>query len=261
MAITDTNWIGPAQASATMPLFLSDNAQTASDGQAVTIITSGDSTNHYFDNISSTGSITLCSAQKFHGTLSYYFQPVNGSDLKILWSGLGTSSAALRFYVYLTAYPSNSHEIGQLTTSTSGTFVTLARYVLTSTDRISAYDSAGALWTSTSSLSLNTWYRLEQYAALGGTSTTGILQFAYYVLDNVSPGETFSTTSANLGSVNVGIARFGELNSSVMTEPFYMDSFAVQQQASGFIGPYSGDMPAFVPYSGMIPFIGWGRSI
>lgn len=261
MAMTDTNWIGPADASATMPLFLSNNAQTAADGQVVSMSTSGNSTNRYFDSISSTGSLTFSSAQKSHGALSYYFQPANGNELKISWSGLATPSAALRFYAYFTGFPPTSTEIGQLTTSTMGAYASLARCVLASTGRINAFDSSGSLWTSTSPLSLNTWYRFEIYASLGGTATTGTFQLAFYVLDSLSPVELFSTTSANLGSVNFGNARFGKNNNNAMTEAFYMDSFAVQQQASSFIGPYASDMPAVTPYAGIVPHIGWGTKI
>ena len=261
LGLSDAGWLGPADASASAPLFISNNAETGTDGQVVTKLNSGNSTNQWLDGLSPTGTVTFSSTQKTHGTLSYYCQPTSGDELRIAWMGLATSSAAIRFYMYFTGFPPASTEFGQLTTSSTGSFNLLARYIMTTAGRISIYDSAGTIWTSTNPISLNTWYRFELFASLGSSATNGTLQAAYYLLDNTTPVENYSTTGANLGTTNFGYVRIGKMNSNTWTTPFYIDSIAAQQQASGFIGPYTGDMPAVPSYPGIIPQIGWGRRL
>lgn len=263
IAISDTDYLGPADPAFVAPLLLSNNAETSTSGTAVTTTNSGDSVNTPFHAISATGGSTLAysNAQSAHGSLSYLFQPANTVEDLILWTSMASSAVALRVYVYFTGLPSAASEFAQLTTTPDWSFTQLARLALLANGKLRVLDSAGTLWDSTATVSLNTWYRFEMFASLGGTATTGTLNVEFYALDNLTAIDTFSTSTANLGVVNINAARFGKINLDDWTSSIYMDEFATLQQASGFIGPYGGPPSAPTTYPGIIPFHGWGTEI
>ena len=262
LGVSDTGWMGPADPSYSAPLLKSNNAEMGSNGTAATMGNSGDSTNSYFQDVKTSATISYSSAQSSHGSLSYLFQPASGGDSVLTWMGLAAPSAAFRVYVFFTGLPTATTEFAQLTTMDKDTFSTLSRFAVTAAGKVAVLDVSGsALWTSTGSLSLNTWYRFEMEAILGGTATTGTINAAYYALDSLTAIASFSTATANLGTVNFGWARFGKTNVSSDIAPFYMDGLAVRQLGSGYIGPYSGPLTPFTPYAGVIPPLGWGRAV
>ncbi|MEO6727744.1 MAG: hypothetical protein ABIM96_02345 [Candidatus Saccharimonas sp.] len=263
LAVSDTAYVGPGDPAFIAPLLLSNNAETSTSGIAVTTSNSGDSVNTPFHTITTTGGATVAysNAQSAHGSLSYLFQPVAAADDLVVWTSMASSAVALRVYVYFTGLPATPSEFAQLTTTPDWSFDKLARFALTNTGKLRVLDSAGALWDSTATVSLNTWYRFEMFASLGGTATTGTLNAAFYALDSLTALDTFSTTTANLGIININAARFGKINFDGWVSSIYMDEFACLQQASGFIGPYGGPPPALTSYPGIIPFYGWGTEI
>lgn len=263
IAISDTGYLGPADPAFLAPLLLSNNSETSTSGTTVTKANSGDSVNTPFHSFSASGGSTLVysNAQSAHGSLSYLFQPANAADDLALWTSMASSAVALRVYAYFTGLPSVPSEFAQLTTTPSGTFTQLARFALLANGKLRVLDSAGTLWDSTATVALNTWYRFELFASLGGTPTTGTLNAAFYALDSLTTLDSFFTTTANLGAVNIGAARFGKGNLDDWVSSIYMDEFAALQQASGFIGPYSAPPAAPAIYPGIIPFHGWGTEI
>lgn len=262
LTFTNTTWPGPADPAYAPSLLRSNNAEMGTNGVAATIDGTGDNTNTYFQDVKTSAMISFSNAQKSHGSLSYLFQPTSGNDCTMTWMDLVATSGALRVYAYFPAFPTATMEFAQFTTSTSGTFAQLSRFGLTPSGKLQLQDSAGTvLWMSTNTLAVNTWYRLEQEIILGGTATSGTINAAYYILDNTTAVETFSTSSANLGTAPLGWARFGKINMPPDITSFYMDGFAVRQLGSGFIGPYSGPPAPFVPYGGVLPHLGWGRCI
>jgi hypothetical protein len=260
MAVTDVDYLGPSNATQTAPLLYANTSEAGVNATTLTLSNSGDSANTAFNEMTNAGGIIYSNAQVAHGALSLNFQPVTGSNY-ISWLALATPAAASCVYAYFTGFPPATTEIVQLTTTKTGTFALLARTVLTSDGKISYLDSSTSLWTSPTAISLNTWYRFEMYAAIGGTTTTGTLNGAYYLMDSTTAVGTFATTSANLGSLNFGTARFGKINTTTWADLFYMDDFAIQQQATGFIGPYSSPPSPPATYSGIIPFKGWGVQV
>lgn len=262
IAVSSSGYLGPANASANGPLLHRNGAETGANGVAIDTTNMGDRINASFDLTRGPDPITFSNVQAAHGTLSYRILPTAGQESFFIWSRAATSAMAARFYVYFTGFPGSLEEFGQLTTTDAVSFTSLARLVFTPTNNLRVLDSTGAnLWTSSSPMAINTWYRFEIYGALGGTATTGTIQAAYYALDSTTAIDSFSTTSANLGTANFGYLRIGKIGSSSWNTAMYVDDIAQQQQASGLIGPYTAPPAAPAAYPGIIPHKGWGIRI
>lgn len=261
IAISNDGYLGPADPLLVGPLELGNNADFGTNGTVLTMVNSGDTSNRFFQSFSQTGQISFSNTQTAHGTLSYLFQPVNGSNNIVVWRGLRTTAASMRFYIYLTAIPAEINTFGQFTTGPGG-FTQLAWLAVNLNGRVCVLDATeSVIWQATAALSLNTWYRFEIFASLGGTATTGTIQAAYYLLDSTTAVDSFSTSSANLGTDPIAWARFGKMGSTTYAAPFYIDEIGVLQNASGFMGPYTSlPTPPAAP-SGTIPHLGWGREV
>lgn len=258
-AITDNAYPGPADANYSAPLLRSNNAETGTHGAAVTSVNSGNNVNQYFQVIEPSTTIQYSNLHAAHGSLSYEFISSSGVENRISWRSLATSSAALRFYGYFTAYPPSATGIGQFTTNVNAGFDMLCFINLRADGKITASDRSAVLWTSTPAIALNTWYRFEMWGQIGATPTTGNLNVAFYSMDSPTALDSFTTSSANLGAEMIEWARYGKLSANTWTNTFYMDDFAVRQAASGYIGPYSGTPAAPSAFPGIIPHLGWGR--
>lgn len=261
MAMSNSGYLGPADPTLAGPLELANNADFGTNGTVLTVANSGDVSNRFFQSFSQTGQVSFSNTQAAHGTLSYQFQPVNGSSNLLMWRGLHTSAAAMRLYLYLTAIPGEINTFAQFTTGPGG-FSQLAWLAVNLNGRLCVLDSTSTvIWQASAPLSVNTWYRLELFASLGGTATSGTIEAAYYLLDNPTAIDSFSTSSANLGTDPIAWARFGKMGATSYATPFYIDDIGVVQNASGFIGPYTG-LPAQPPaVPGVIPHLGWGRKV
>lgn len=262
LTVNDIGYAGPADPVLSMPLLRSNNAEAGSNGTAVTGANSGDSTNNFFQSVEPSTSITFSNAQAAHGTLSYNYLSASGTENRMTWRELATNAIALRFYGYFTALPPSSTGMAQLATNANiAGFESLFLINLRDDGRISIADRSSVFWVSTPAISLNSWYRFEVFAQLGGTPTTGTINVAFYSLDSGTAIDSTTTSTADLGSTSFGWARFGKLSANPWTNSFYMDEMAVQQAASGYIGAYGGPPSAPVAYPGIIPHLGWGRKV
>ncbi len=263
MSISDTDWLGPADWGVDAPLVIRNDAETGTPGATVAPNNSGDAQNRFIDGVANAvGASTYSTAQAAHGSQSFYFQPVDGDAHFYVYRLLGTNRAAARMYLYLTALPAVGAEVMQFTTPDLGGFAALSRVIISSTAQISLWDSAGTvLWTSAAPMPLNTWIRFEMFAQIGATAGTGEVRFAYYNHDSTTPVQSFSTSTANLGTLTIGGARFGKVNNNSWTAPFYLDGLSIQQAASGFIGPWATPPTPPASFAGIVPHLGWGRQV
>jgi len=263
IAVSSADFPGPADAGALAPLLMRNSAETGTNGATISSTNTGDSVNASINIVRGPDPIIFSNAQTAHGALSYRFQPTTGNENFVVWSRAATSAAAMRVYANFAALPASLEEFAQLTTTDSGTFAALCRFVLTPANKLRLLDAADTiLWTSTASIATNTWYRFEAFAQLGGTATTGTISAEFYALDSTTAIESFSTSTANLGTTNIGFLRVGKVASaSAWNSTFYIDDVAMQQQASGFIGPYTAPSAPPSAYPGIIPQKGWGRPI
>lgn len=261
IALSNSSDLGPADGNSLAPLARQNNADMGSDNAVVTLMTTGDTANDFLESLANPSTITFSSAQKSHGTLSYLVQPVSGSTSTLSWMSLATPSAAVRVYAYFTGLPPISTTFVQFMTTPTGSNNTIAGIRLKDTGEVNFVDSVGTVvWTSSAPIALNTWYRFELKATLGGTPTTGSLEGAYYALDNTTAIDGFSSASITLGSENFGAVHFGKTTTNTWTDAFYLDGLAVNQAATGLIGVYSDPSPQPV-YQGVIPSHGWGANL
>lgn len=259
IAVSDQGWLGPANASFLPSGTYYNGAEMGSNATMVTSLNTSSSDSTYFYKFLNPNTITFSTARAAHGSLSYFIQPTAGNSSLVQWASYATQSAAARMYIYLTAFPSDVTEFMQINTS-EASFDYIGRLALNSTGKLIVYDASGAIWTSTASLSLNSWQRLELYGAIGGSSTTGTLQAAFYAGDSTTAIDSFSTSSANTSTAQaIGMLRFGKVTATSYATSFYMDDLAGQSAASGFIGPYSGALTPPATFAGIIPHLGWGR--
>lgn len=260
--LNNTGYTGPADPSVTMQKYICNNADMGTNGVAVTAENSGDSNNRFFQDFSQPGQIVYSSTQYMHAPLSYRFNSVSGSENSMTWRGFHTNAAALRIYGYFTALPSETTVFAQLV-SYGGGFLQQAWLVLMPNGKIGVIDGSSSLiWTSPSSINLNTWYRYEISAELGETATTGHIEAAYYMPNSWDAEASFSTNTANLGLNPIHGARFGKLNATTYDAPFYLDSISVRQDSSALLGLYTGSPGLHNPNpSGMVPHLGWGREV
>lgn len=253
---------GPVNQTEALPLAYYSDAEAGTNAANVTALNSGDTTNDFFDAsyIPTGATVTFTGEQTAHGGLAYKFQPLSGDSTYLAWGTLGSKSVAARFYVRFTAWPDSANEIAGFVTLQPSYF-TIGRWVVSQTGNLSMFDRAGLIWTSSTSLSLNTWYRLEMYMHTGATDTTGTIQCAYYALDSGAAIDSFSTSAATVGMAEFSVFRFGRTSASTWVNTIYFDDMMVTQAASGFIGAHSGPPAAPAAYAGKIPFNGWGTPI
>lgn len=254
---------GPVDQVEVLPIILNADAEVGSSGITVTGLNSGNATNDFFDDIYSPAgsSMQYTNEQKAHGTLSYKLQPVNSDQSYLGWYTLGSKVVASRCYVYFTSLPSASTEITAFVTL-QPSYLVVGRWVLTNTGKLALFDrNNGVMWTGSSMISSNTWYRLELWMSTGATGSTGSVQAAYYLLDSTTSIESFSTTSAALGTELFSVFCFGKMSSTSYADPIYFDDIMVKQEATGFIGPYTGPPSVPVAYAGKLPHKDWGIRI
>ncbi len=254
---------GPADATQPANLLLRQGAESGTNGTVVTRLVSGSSDDRFLDDVS--GDCTYSDVQTAHGNLALCMQTTDSTATTLSWQQFSTPSVAMRFYAYFTSLPPAATEFAQLATSPYTSFTLLARFSMRADGyiHVNQHSAAGAspIWTSASPLSLNTWYRFELFASLGGTTTTGTIQAAYYALDSTTAIDSFSTNTAWLGLENFGAMRLGKINVNAWATTIYIDDMALQQNATGFVGPYTAPPTQPAPYPGIIPHLGWGRRI
>lgn len=261
IALSDTGYLGPAKPGQIIPTEYHTTADFGVDGLDITRKNSGTDTNQYFSTveINSPGEITYSNTTPMHGALSYRVQssPLD-QFTKFGWSGLSTTSLAVRLYVRFNSLPTASIRFVDITNHDSS--LRPLRFVYTIAGKFLVQDLGESSWTSTSSIALDQWYRFEAHLVLGDTPSTGYVHAAFYIGDSPTPVESYTSNSVYLGSESFGRVVFGKLNAGgEMAGEYYIDSMAVKQSASGLIGPYTG-VPSAIDYGdpGVIPHHGWG---
>ena len=96
--------------------------------------------------------------------------------------------------------------------------------------------NGAALFTTTATLATNTWYRVEISHEVA-TATTGKISFKYFLGDNAVAAETFTTTTADLGTAPIVMYRLGKINNSGNT-PMDLDSITFEAGNTALLGPH-----------------------
>lgn len=138
-----------------------------------------------------------------------------------------------RFYV---SFPSAPTVTCQLYTPRS-----VVNYIgginITTALKLQVTNVAGTpVFTTTAALTANTYYRIE-ISHFVATATTGAIQFKYFVGDSTTAVESFTTTTADLGTSNIINYRLGKINNGGST-PMDLDSITFNIGSTTLLGPH-----------------------
>lgn len=185
-----------------------------------------------YDAVTGGGTCRYNDTQSAHGTQSLF---VNASaTIYVEWSGADETQAAVRVYVRLSTLPANTQDFVALRNSVSGSVK--LQFTVT-TGAIKVINAAGSTVKTFAGLSIDTWYRVELWAAKGTTTSNGTIKAAYYLLDSTSPVEAeYSSTATNAGTTNWTNVRLMHLTGSVPLA-CYFDDRTVSFGATDYIGP------------------------
>lgn len=202
LALDDTTWNGPAGTNPpnpTAPISLSNDAEGRTNGTAITVGNSGAGLDNAFTEVTKSGSATatFSSTEAMHGSFSFKFATVSGSqDTFVEWDSSVLTSADTTFYtrayVFLPNYPGS--ELTVIAASSSGTQIG-AVSISTTGHVLSRDTSATVIMTSTTVLPLNAWCRLE--CLMTSDAVAGQIEIKIYTSnpDNILFDEIMSSPS------------------------------------------------------------------
>jgi hypothetical protein len=187
--------------------------------------------------------VTFDNTHVAHGAMAAKFDATGTGIQSADVTGLNTAAIAMRDYFYFTANPvgSATPQIQWMGTAAQTRLVSL---IWNNTGTISvSITGAGVVYTSTGTVPLNAQFRSELRVKINGTS--GEVHFAGYAGDSTTPitGMSYDSTTANLGTTNVGEIRRGRTVSNAYPNAFWVDDSAWNDAAAGFIGPYVSSSP------------------
>lgn len=161
----------------------------------------------------------------------------NGARAYLSWYLPTTTKLSLRFYIRIASMPSTELQI--LTPRSSSNYV--SGFNLTTAGRLkltSASPGTPTLFTATDGMALNTWYRVEVSWEIGTTTANGKVQLKYFAGDSTTAIESFTATTANLGTLPMEELRWGKLGTSGNVSLLY-DSIAYDPSTVTLLGPYA----------------------
>lgn len=225
-------------------MILTNSAEGQANGVVVSAANSGGGSGNAFTavTIGSGASLVYSTANAFHGTRSFAATGTNNTATFVTWDGFNDAQIAVRMYYNTGASLPNAAmryiDIRSATTS-------LARLSLTSANRlfVQDYNGTNTKWTSTNALAPNTWYRLELAISVSATAAT--MKSAYYLGDDTTPIQEYSTTTGNTGADNIASVRFISAQGSPWTTTSYFDDMAASSDGGvAFMGPATaGNVP------------------
>lgn len=218
---------------------LQNSAEGGTNGTTVTAPLSGNKyAGNQFDavNIGALATLTFDNAEAAHGNLSYKMTTGSPAANAIVeWTNALTGPVPVpqvwwRMYLFITGFSATQNRVASLRNG--------ATYqggpALNSTGKVVLLNSTGGtLKTSTTSVPLNQWFRLEGYVL--GDPSVGAVEVKIFATDPESstPDEVVTATGANTGGL-INRIDFGN-PSSVASYTFWMDELGSSTQ--GYMGP------------------------
>lgn len=168
-----------------------------------------------------------------HGSLGMNITG-NGAHAFVQHNMAGTKTLTARFYV---RFPSAPTATCQLYTPRSS-----INYIgglnIRSDLKFQVAVNGGAGIFNSAVLSTATWYRVEMAFEVGTSATTGKIWFKYFVGNGTTAVETFTTTTADLGTNDIIMYRLGKINNTGST-PMDIDSITFDPASTAFLGPHT----------------------
>lgn len=215
-----------------------NSAEGGTSGATVTTGNSGGTSGDAWDEVSIPAGTTLTyqTAAAYKGSRGYRVTTgtTSGHGADMRWALAGWPLVRQRFYIRFSALPGYESQVAYVS-SPSGSL--LARVMVTSTGKLSVFNAwFSRLWTSTNSLAVNTWYRIEFIVVPGTTYSNGTIRVAYAAGDG-AVAETYVSTAANTGNGGVlGQMYVGKLTGVWNANLDFDDVAADDQSSSSFLG-------------------------
>lgn len=214
-------------------------------GATVTTANSGGASGVAFDFIDVTGTLVY-SANQAHGINSVN-SAGTGTRSAFGWAGAAVIPSKLQsFRAYLRVGLMPTLETQIVTPWNSAQYI--AGVNLGSDGKLRVTARGGALlYTTTTVLALNTWYRVEFSVEVGTTASNGVIRFGLYSMDSTTALETvFTSSTVDLGTTNVISWRMGKISTSGNADMLW-DSIEVNMDSSALLGPFIASVPVIRP--------------
>ena len=186
----------------------------------------------------------LYTATAMHGTRAVDCT-ASGSLAGFGWNGLtATLTFSYRAYIRRTSTPSTTFQI-IIVRDASGVMHSVN---LTTANKLAVTHNGGGStkYTSTTTLTVDTWYRVEAQATVA-TTTTGNMTWGLYLGDSTSPLETQTWTDLNLHTTGATNYRLGKV-ATTGSLGLIIDDPAFDNTTTA-IGPYSSALDTQYPSS------------
>lgn len=171
-----------------------------------------------------------------NGTSTSYQVTTGTGSQSVGWTTTGGTQAALRSYIYMTAYPTTTNYIHRFASATN---TSLGWSGISTTGLLaSRFEGSGSTTNASGTIPLNTWVRIETLIdTVAGTATS-----AWYIGSSTTPGG-IATDTDTPNSTPVTRGEFGKLLSTA-NSAMYFDDLAFRINTSAFIGPAGGVVEA-----------------
>jgi hypothetical protein len=224
---------------------ITNSAEGGPTGSTASAANSGGPSGTAWDTvfIGTSGAITYDGAHPAHGTTSYKVS-TGGSAVAVYgqWgpalTGVGTAPQVwFRSYLYFAANPVANVRVAAVLNSNTQ----CAAVYVTTTGAVQVANSANtAVITTTNTIPLNAWCRIEGFVI--GSSTAGQVEIKLYkVKDSPTATETVTSTAAQNTLSAINQIRFGSIGTTANVVSFWMDDLGAS--TSGYLGPVVGCPP------------------
>lgn len=216
-----------------------NNYEGGTAGQAVTAANSGGASGDAY--AAADASFQYANDQVAHGTLSGKVT-APGSALSVVRRALpDVTTLSERFYFRVDTLPNTDLWLSRVTATGDAINGFVAYLNGNNQFRLRSADNQN-IWTATSAIVTDTWYRAEYQIDIGDGSTNGTAHFAYYSMDSTTPIQDSGTISGlNLGNGATAWVnhRLGKCNGNSYTGDLWVDDDATwtDADATGLIGP------------------------
>lgn len=220
-----------------------NTAEGGTNGVTVTTANSGGSSGDALGSVSLVGSPTIIfdNSTAAHGSLSYYLSGADTERVRLTLNNPSSPSKSIAFrtYINIHSYPVGSDaNIAVFQNSLATNNFTSGINITTSGKCKMVPMNGTGSQTGTTTLSLNTWYRVEFQIDVGTTSTNSNIRLQLYQGDSTTALETLSNAAADSGVDTLIIAYFGKATSAgSFTASF--DDIAFSTDSSTPLGPAS----------------------
>lgn len=207
------------------------------NGTGITSGNSGGASGDAFDFlvIGTGATVTFDNTRAAHGTLSARVTPTASQTANGNWQGLNTTDFAIRKYIYLTA--ATTDDTYWFRSSNAGGGTRLVSLHGDSAGRLVLRTPSATVWTSTSTVPLNQWVRIEMYAHIGTGTTDGKVAAAFYSADSTTPIDSFTNNALNMGTTAIDQIGFLKYNNQAYATAFWVDDLRIDTAATGLLGP------------------------